>query len=116
MEGLILHQRVSRQNLVGPEHLSAHYKSLHVLRFGLRLLASGEKPLYVAYAASEVIVASSVVAVAFCFLLGVFESRRRATTPEEFGGIVPSYGCFLWATRFAADCLVKGCPVDLTVP
>ena len=94
----------------------AHYKPLYVLKLGPRLLASEEELLYVDYAALEVVVASSVVVVAFCFLLGVFESRRGATTLEEFGGIAPNYGCFLWATRFAADCLAKGCPVDATVP
>ena len=71
------------------KHLYAHYKPLHVLKLGPRLLASGEELLYVACAALEVAVASSVVAIAFCFLLGVFESRRGATTPEEFGGIAP---------------------------
>ena len=78
-----------------PGHLLAHYKPLYVLKLSPRLFVSGEELIYVACAALEVAVASSIVAVAFCFLLGVFESRRGATTPEEFGGIAPSYGCFL---------------------
>ena len=89
LEDLTLHQRACCQNSVRPRHLSAHYKSLHVLKLVLRLLTSGEEPIYVACAALEVAVASSVVAVAFYFPLGVFESRGRATTLEEFGGNCP---------------------------